>query len=85
MSGDIRVISVVIKRGDSWFFGKVKKSGKFKIKRAVKKLEDIKDVDDYKSLGECLRGEALQRALKKMKATQAFYLLKNRKGENENA
>jgi len=84
MGNEARVISIVIKRGDSWLFGRVKKSGKFKIKRTIKNLEDIVDVDNYKSLGECLQGEELSRALKRMKAQKAFYLLKSRKGENEN-
>lgn len=84
MGNELQVISVVIKRGDSWLFGRVKKSGKFKIKRTIKKLEDIADVDNYKSMSECLQGIELARALKRMKAQKAFYLLKSRKGENEN-
>lgn len=71
-----QIISVVIRREKHWYFGRLKKSGKFKIKKNIKKIDDVPNVDDYVSLKRCLEGDKLKRALRRMKAESAFFLMK---------
>lgn len=75
----------VIKRRGKWFIGFIKPDGKFKEKKEIKKLSDVKEMSNYMTLGRFLKTKAKdgkyempkgfqEKVMKKLKAQSAYIL-----------